>query len=105
MIDYSVILTKNYPGKEWSLNGDSYEGLVWLDESQKPTKKELDELWEETEIIIQNENRIVELKKLLSDSDFRMTTDYFAQMTEAEQTKWTDDRRTWRNEIKELENQ
>jgi hypothetical protein len=29
------------PGAQWSLNGDDYEGLDWLDEDQtKPTKKE-----------------------------------------------------------------
>jgi hypothetical protein len=46
MIDYAHILTKNYVGKEWSLNGDSYEGLTWLSDSPKPTQAELDAQWE-----------------------------------------------------------
>lgn len=30
------------PGAQWSLNGDSYNGLVWLDNNQtKPTVTEL----------------------------------------------------------------
>jgi len=30
------------PGAEWTLNGDSYEGLTWLDETQtKPTEDEI----------------------------------------------------------------
>lgn len=30
------------PGAQWTLDGDDYEGLVWLDEIQtKPTKKEI----------------------------------------------------------------
>ena len=48
MIDYSFILSTNYAGKQWSLNGESYDGLIWLDESPKPTQAELDSLWEQT---------------------------------------------------------
>lgn len=46
MIDYTLILTVNYPDAQWTLNGDSYDGLTWLDESSKPTKEELDSQWE-----------------------------------------------------------
>jgi hypothetical protein len=52
MIDYSKILSINYAGKEWVLNGDFYEGLDWRDESPKPTKAELDVLWESTQATI-----------------------------------------------------
>ena len=45
MIDYSAILSLNYVGALWSLNGDSYEGLDWLDSTPKPTQAELDALW------------------------------------------------------------
>jgi len=45
MTDYAAVLTRNYPGAEWSLNGDDYAGLVWHDESPKPTKAELDGAW------------------------------------------------------------
>jgi len=48
MIDYSQILSKNYTNAQWSLNGDYYDGLIWLDESPKPTQDELDALWEST---------------------------------------------------------
>jgi hypothetical protein len=49
MIDYTLILSENYLGKQWSLSGDDYEGLDWLDSSSKPTKAELDALWESTQ--------------------------------------------------------
>jgi hypothetical protein len=49
MLDYALILSVNYVGKKWELNGDSYEGLVWLDSSPKPTQAELDALWESTQ--------------------------------------------------------
>lgn len=45
MIDYAKILTKNYIDKQWSISGNSYDGLTWLDESPKPTKEELDSQW------------------------------------------------------------
>jgi hypothetical protein len=45
MIDYCLILVKNYAGKKWALIGDSYDGLEWTDDSPKPTKEELDSQW------------------------------------------------------------
>jgi hypothetical protein len=54
MIDYALILSVNYPGSQWTLNGDSYDGLTWLDSSSKPTKAELDVLWESTKATLQN---------------------------------------------------
>jgi hypothetical protein len=52
MIDYAQILSINYFGKQWSLDGDAYEGLTWLDGSPKPTKSELDALWESTQAAV-----------------------------------------------------
>jgi hypothetical protein len=45
MIDYSVVLTRNYPDAQWTLNGDEYQGLTWLDDSPVPTQAELDAAW------------------------------------------------------------
>jgi hypothetical protein len=52
MIDYARILTFNYPNAQWSLNGDAYDGLTWLDTSPKPTQAELDALWESTQAAV-----------------------------------------------------
>jgi len=49
MLDYSLILSTNYVGKQWTLSGDTYDGLTWLDSSPKPTQTELDALWESTQ--------------------------------------------------------
>ena len=49
MIDYEKILVENYKGKLWSFSGNSYDGLVWLDNSPKPTQLELNALWETTQ--------------------------------------------------------
>jgi hypothetical protein len=47
MTDYAAVLTSRYPAAEWTLSGDSYEGLTWLSDSPKPTQAELDALWAE----------------------------------------------------------
>jgi hypothetical protein len=48
-MDIANILTDKYPDTVWSLNGDDYEGLTWLDDSPKPTKKALEALWPEVQ--------------------------------------------------------
>ena len=45
MTDYAAVLTANYPGSEWTLDGDTYDGLTWLSDSPKPTQAELDAAW------------------------------------------------------------
>ena len=52
MIDYALILSTNYVGKQWTLNGDSYSGLTWLSDTPKPTQAELDALWESTQAAV-----------------------------------------------------
>jgi hypothetical protein len=63
MIDYAQILSINYVGKQWSLNGDLYDGLNWLDSSPKPTQSELDALWESTQAQIENAKTQAEATK------------------------------------------
>lgn len=48
MIDYSLILKYNFADDTWALNGDDYDGLDWLSHNPKPTKADLDALWEST---------------------------------------------------------
>ena len=45
MIDYTAILATNYAGQQWTLNGDTYDGLVWLSDTPKPTQAELNAQW------------------------------------------------------------
>ena len=45
MTDYAAVLTANYLGSEWTLNGDTYDGLTWLSDTPKPTQQELDDAW------------------------------------------------------------
>jgi hypothetical protein len=42
-MDITKALVNLRPGAQWSLNGDEYDGLEWLDETQsKPTKKQVE---------------------------------------------------------------
>jgi uncharacterized protein (DUF1800 family) len=52
MIDYAQILIQNYAGKEWAITNNSYEELDWQDSLPKPTKAELDGLWESTQATV-----------------------------------------------------
>jgi len=45
MTDYALVLTREYPGREWSLNGNDYASLIMHDDGPKPTKKTLDDKW------------------------------------------------------------
>jgi hypothetical protein len=55
MSDYTQILTVNYPNSQWSLDGDSYQGLNWLSDTPKPTQAELDALWPATQTTVANQ--------------------------------------------------
>jgi hypothetical protein len=44
-MDIANILEDKFPGAQWTLNGEDYEGLTWLDDSPKPTKKALEDAW------------------------------------------------------------
>jgi len=45
MTDYTAVLTANYAGAQWSLNGNDYDSLVMHDDTPKPSQQELDAAW------------------------------------------------------------
>lgn len=60
MIDYATILTLKYPDSEWTIDGDDYDGLIWLSDTEKPSKETLNDLWEtvKSELIAEKESKI-----------------------------------------------
>jgi hypothetical protein len=42
--DYPAILNSIRPGTQWAI-GETYESMIWLDDSPKPTKRTLDDAW------------------------------------------------------------
>ena len=45
MIDYALILTRNFPDRGWSMDGYDYDGIVFEDDGPVPSQAELDALW------------------------------------------------------------
>jgi len=45
MTQYAACLTAIHSGAQWTLVGNDYATLVWLDGSPKPTQTELDAAW------------------------------------------------------------
>lgn len=56
-VDYTTILSRRFPDSEWTLNGESYDGLIWLSSDAKPSKDELDSMWSETLQMIVDEKQ------------------------------------------------
>ena len=75
MTDYVAVLTRNYPGAEWSLNGDDYAGLVWLSDSAKPTQAELDAAWPAVRDAMAWDAVRANRDRLLADSDWTQVAD------------------------------
>jgi hypothetical protein len=75
MIDYIQILSVNYAGSQWSLNGNSYDGLTWLSDTPKPTQAELDALWVPTQDAVAKESCSSTAKSLLAASDWAVLPD------------------------------
>jgi hypothetical protein len=74
-MDYSLILTVNYPDSQWSLNGDSYDGLVWNSDTSKPTQEELDALWPSTEEIVAKQKCKEQAQEILYKTDWTTIPD------------------------------
>ena len=93
MIDYALILTKKYPESRWRMSGDQYEGLEWLSEDEKPTKKELESHWEEVQKKAQLEG--VRKKRAIA---YRVESDpIFLQWQRGEATE-----QDWLDKIEEI---
>ena len=95
MTDYAAILSDLYPGAEWSLSGDSYEGLTWLSDGDAPTQAELDAAWPAVRDARKWAQVRAERDRLLADCDWTQVAD--APLTAAEKQAWADYRQTLRD--------
>lgn len=62
-IDYATILIYQFPNSKWTLDGDSYDGLTWLSDDEKPNKEDLDALWPETLATISKKQKEKEIAR------------------------------------------
>ena len=63
------------PGATWSLNGDDYSGLTWLDSEQHPTKTEIVDKIAELDAAEPMRLLRVERDKRISSTDWRASSD------------------------------
>ena len=75
MIDYSLIISTNYVGSSWSLNGNDYDSLEWYSDTPKPTQSELDALWSTTQDILAKKNCKSQASELLYATDWTTIPD------------------------------
>jgi hypothetical protein len=59
-IQYDKVLIINYPDSLWHIKENNYDTLEWRSKTPKPTKAELDSLWESTEKIIVGQQMDIE---------------------------------------------
>lgn len=48
-MDISLILSRKFSGTEWTLNGETYDGLTWLSAGNAPVESNLEALWPEVQ--------------------------------------------------------
>jgi DNA-binding transcriptional regulator YbjK len=76
--DYPAILNSIRPGTQWAI-GETYESMIWLDDSPKPTKKTLDDAWPQVQSQLEHDR--IEAQRR---ARYQAETDglYFAAMRE-----------------------
>ena len=73
MTDYALVLSREFPGREWSLSGNDYASLIMHDDGPKPTKKTLDDKW----VQVQHD---VKWEAVRAERDRRLTASDWSQM-------------------------
>jgi hypothetical protein len=87
-MDITKVLSRRYPGTRWAQDGEDYSGLIWLDESAKPSEAELLALWPAVESEFLREQ--VEQDRALA---YRETSDpifFQYQRGDATEQEWLD---------------
>ena len=88
-----IALTTLKPGAEWSLLGDEYSGLTWLDSSQtKPTEKEVTDKIAELDAAEPMRLLRLERDRRIALTDWRASSDLTI----------TDAWKTYRQELRDL---
>jgi hypothetical protein len=75
VINYWQILTTNFSDKNWSIEGNSYEGIAWSDSSPKPTEEELNNFWTQTQEVIAKKACQIKAKQLIANCDWSVLPD------------------------------
>ena len=97
-MNYALVLEMLYADKEWSIVGNSYDGIEWLDSSPKPTDAELIAQYDAAQAKESAAVEIAELKRNLTETDYVVLPDY-----DKDKPDVIAQRQQWRERIRELE--
>jgi hypothetical protein len=98
MVDLIQILMTLYPGRVWTVDGDSYDGIGWgdMEENERPTEEFL-ELKRQELIDAQPWKELREERnKRIAQTDYLFTSDY-PHATEEVKQVWLDYRQALRD--------
>lgn len=97
-MDYSLVLSEFYSKYAFMLNGNTYEGLNWLDDlSKKPSDEELKLKYNKAIILKKHKLCKNEAKQLLNKTDWSNLSDAQTQLDNYEE--FVEYRKTLRNYI------
>ncbi len=87
-MDIARVLLKIRPGASWSINNNDYKTLEWLDESKRPSLKEIKEAWTTVEVEVAN----LKVERLRSEAYKNEADPLFFkyQREEIEKSVWLD---------------
>ena len=88
MIDYAAVLTANYPGAQWSLQGNDYDTLVMHDDTPKPSQEELDAAWPQVQY--QQQRAAIETQRRNAYTQEADPLFFSYQRGEATEQEWLD---------------
>jgi len=88
MTNYAAVLSENYPGAEWALDGDTYDGLTWLSNTPKPTQAELDAAWPQVQY--QQQRAAIETQRRNAYTQEADPLFFSYQRGEATEQEWLD---------------
>lgn len=97
-MSYALVLQKMYGDKDWSITGDTYDGIVWNDSDPKPTDADLKAKFSQAEAKNAAAQEIIELQTKLARTDYVALPDYDQSKPEV-----LTQRQQWRDRIRQLE--
>jgi hypothetical protein len=94
-MDISRTLQKLCPNCSYCVNGNSYEGIIWQDETiEKPTLQEIVNAWDAIKNDIIWETTRNQRNKLLQECDYTQLPDY----TKSDKEDWA----IYRNKLRDI---
>ena len=84
MIDIAKCLEKIRPEQQWSLNGNDYNELVWMDNTNKPELDEIESAWKLVCINELKQSKQSIIQSALTFTDYKAIKYAEGEMTEEE---------------------